>query len=117
MQVDSEMVDRKTRILVFAVFATAFAVAVTIALYIERMEQQFCLGVSLIKEAQLAQYTEDLQIDINKITFCGKPVAADLKSSTIYISQPESTGKHYSALLGQLTPPPEILTEHALRSG
>lgn len=95
------MVDRKTKILAFAAFMTAFAVVLSMALHRER---QLCMGVPLIEETRLAQYTEDLEVELEKITFCGKPVAADLKSSTIYISQPENIGRHYSALQGQLKP-------------
>ena len=95
------MVDRKTRILGFSAFLTAFAVVLAIALH---MERQVCMGVPVIEEKRLAQYTEELEIDIGQITFCGQPVAADLSSGTLFISQPENAMGHWSALQGTLKP-------------
>lgn len=95
------MVDRKTKILGFAAFLTALAVVFAIALH---MERQVCMGVPVTEEARLMQYTEDLEIDIGGITFCGKPVAADLSSGTLFISQPENAMGHWSALQGTLKP-------------
>lgn len=95
------MVDRKTKILGFAAFLTALAVVFAIALH---MERQVCMGVPVIDEARLTQYTEDLEIDIGGITFCGKPVAADLSSGTLYVSQPENAMGHWSALQGTMKP-------------
>ena len=95
------MVDKKTRILGFAAFLTAFAVVFAIALH---MERKVCMGVPVIEETRLAQYTEDLEIDIGQITFCGQPVAADSGSGTLYISQPDDTMGHWSMLQGKLKP-------------
>ena len=95
------MVDRKTKVLGFAALLTALAVVFAMALH---MERQSCMGVPVMEEARLAQYTEDLEIDIGGITFCGQPVAADSGSGTLYVSQPENAMGHWSALQGTLKP-------------
>lgn len=95
------MVDRKTKILGFSALLTTLVVVFAMALH---MERQSCMGVPVIEEARLAQYTEDLEIDIGGITFCGQPVAADSGSGTLYVSQPENAMGHWSALQGTLEP-------------
>lgn len=81
---------------------------ITIVLFVSiiivriRQESQSCMGVALIPENKLADYTKTLEVELDEIVFNGKKAAVDIERNTVYISQSMNRLWHNSALQGSI---------------
>lgn len=91
----SKKIKLTISILFFILFCSAFLV---FSLY----EDRLCMGVPVLPEKALSNYSEVNTLDIHQLTFNQQNVAADVISSTIYISQSADDLPSYQLLRGQL---------------
>lgn len=84
-------------------FIGSFIFLIAAIILLRSVENQYCMGVPLIPEKQLNQYTETTALDISQISFDGKKVAVDWEKNSIYISQSAKKLAHWSGLLGEIT--------------
>lgn len=67
-----------------------------------RYENSLCMGVSVVSSERFNDYSESYDFDITQLTFNKEKIAADIKSNTIYISQPENALTSFSNLEGSI---------------
>ncbi len=77
-------------------------VLITVCLIGYWIQQQHCMGVPLIDESALKQYTETTAFDVSQLTFNGEAAAVDIQSRTLYLSQSSHKVSHSSELEGTL---------------
>lgn len=95
------MVDiRKVRITQWIITVVLF-ISIIIVMLIR--ENQSCMGVALISENKLADYTETSEIELDGLCFNDRKAAVDVERNTIYISQSMERLGHNSDLQGSLT--------------
>lgn len=63
-------------------------------------ESRVCLGLPIIKEAELTGYIETKEFDISKMRFDGEDIAVDFPNNSIFISQPIKCIKNVKSLVG-----------------
>ena len=83
-------------------FLCSFGAVVVLALFVMSLERKQCMGVPLITEAELQNYSETTELDISQLMFEKNPVAVDWPRSQIYISQSVDTLDNYFTLQGTL---------------
>lgn len=92
--------NRKFRFLIFFCALCLLIAAVGGFLLFER---QLCMGIPVVSQDSLGAYDHDDSISLAHLRFNGEPIAADISTNTIYISQSPEELIHYSTLQGTLT--------------
>ena len=92
-------IDRKLKMIKTVFFLSLFTVMFLVAFHVERHS---CMGIPLIKENELKNYTEDFVINIEELRFNNEKIAADIKDNLIFISQSKENLKHSFLLEGIL---------------
>lgn len=82
--------------------AMVLAVSVTV-FFVCRKETKTCMGVSILSDQQVAEYSDYIQQDFSNMFFHnGEMAAVDTNSFAIYISQNISSSTRYNQLVGAL---------------
>ena len=63
-------------------FLCSFGAVVVLALFAMSLERKQCMGVPLITEAELQNYSETTELDISQLMFEKNPVAVDWPKAT-----------------------------------
>ena len=88
------------RILLLALLVVTISAA---AVFATVKETKTCMGVSILSQQKLSEYTGCTQQDFSNMFFHnGQMAAVDINSCTIYISQNIDSGTHYNQLVGAL---------------
>lgn len=75
---------------------------ITVILCFNALGSRYCIGIPMITEESLKQYTETTDLDISQISFDGEKVAFDWENNNIYISQSVENLEHFSDLQGEM---------------
>lgn len=91
--------ERRKRLTWFLILTIAFLVMV---LFFNKREENYCLGVPTISQEKLNDYSPMNGISLSTLTINDEPVAADLASNTIYLSQYAGNLSRYRDLKGNI---------------
>ncbi len=83
-------------------FMGSITVFIIIIMFCYSLENKYCIGVPMVTEEVLSQYTETTGLDISEISFDGEKVAVDWENNSIYISQSAEKLNHFSNLQGKM---------------
>jgi len=87
------------KIMLFLCSFVLFALVVT---GISLKERKYCMGVPVISEEHLKEYTEIDSLDISQLIFDGQPIAVDWIRKQVYISQSSHALKKIFDLQGEI---------------
>ena len=87
------------KIMLFLCSFVLFALVVT---GISLKERKYCMGVPVISEEHLKEYTEIDSLDISQLIFDGQPIAVDWIRKQVYISQSSHALKKFFDLQGKI---------------
>ena len=93
--------NRLWRVLLLPVFIFAVVLAAVVSYY---AEENSCMGVRILSEAEMSRFTEYVPQEISGWILCnGEPAAADAGTFTVYISQNINETTEYNDLTGKLS--------------
>lgn len=88
------------KIMLFLCSFVLFALVVT---GISLQERKYCMGVPVISEERLEEYTEIDSLDISQLIFEGQPIAVDWPRKQVYVSQSSNALKKFFDLQGKIS--------------
>ena len=83
-------------------FLCSFVLFALVATGISLKERKYCMGVPVISEEHLKEYTEIDSLDISQLIFDGQPIAVDWIRKQVYISQSSHALKKFFDLQGKI---------------